>query len=175
MSYLVLYAALTAAGVLGTAAVLKLRRHHDFASSMVALGVVRPRLSGPAATVVIAAETLTTIACLTPPYRAYGLAAAVVLLSAFAVVAERAARRPPVPCRCFGSGTVPLGRRHVARNLVLVALFLAALAAALTAPASAAWPSASLCMLGAVVTTALVVRADDLVDLIADLAPNRPE
>lgn len=175
MSYLVLYAALTTAGVFGAAAALKVRQHHDFASSMVALGLVPIRLSVPAAVAVITAEAATAIACIVTPTRVYGLAAAIGLLGAFSVVAERATRRPPTPCRCFGSGTVPLGRRHVARNLILGALATAGLIGALTNDTSVSWPSASLCVLGAVVTTALVVRADDLIDLFADLAPTRPE
>lgn len=191
MAYLVVYAGLTMAGVFGAAAALKIRRLHDFASSIVALELIPARLiparllpSGrlPAATAfavaVVAAEALTAIACLATPTRIYGLAAAVVMLAAFAAVAERATRRPPVPCRCFGSGTVPLGRRQVARNALLMALAGAGLIGEITGRTAVSWPSVALCGLGAIVTAALVASADDLIDFLADLRPSptsRPE
>ncbi|HEY0638751.1 MAG TPA: MauE/DoxX family redox-associated membrane protein [Pseudonocardiaceae bacterium] len=192
MAYLGLFGCWVLAGTLVIAALAKLRAFDDFAGSLVALrlvtgparpttgrtrstaGPVRP-LIGRArllAGAVVGAELTAAALCLLPVTAVVGLGVAAALMAAFAVVAGTAGRRRAVvPCRCFGSGGAPLGRRHVLRNGLLLGLALAALPAGLAAPGD---PDPStvgllLTLVTAAVAVALVVRFDDIADLVLPL------
>ena len=89
-----------------------------------------------------------------------GLLLAAAVLAALAAGVHVALRRgTSAPCRCFGTAAAPLGRRHVARNLLLGAA--AATAAAAAGPALA--PAGIAVSLGAGAAAALaVVFLDDI-------------
>jgi hypothetical protein len=96
----------------------------EFVASLRRMDVVPRRLAGPIGGLVVTGE-VAVVVFLALPFTAsaatgFGLAA--LLLCGFTgaiVVSLRRGRQ--TTCRCFGASTVPLGRRHVARNAVLVA------------------------------------------------------
>ncbi|RSN71327.1 MauE/DoxX family redox-associated membrane protein [Actinomadura sp. WAC 06369] len=98
-----------------------------------------------------------------------GLVTALALLSAFTAVISVSMRRGDrVTCRCFGASGAPMGRRHIARNVLLSVAVLVALVSAV------ANPSAQIDAGGAVIAAAagclvalLVAFLDDIVDLFA--------
>ncbi|MFF3920223.1 MauE/DoxX family redox-associated membrane protein [Streptomyces sp. NPDC001852] len=98
-----------------------------------------------------------------------GLLLASLLLTVFATGIVRTLRRGvPAACRCFGSATRPLKRRHVVRNLALAVISVAATAALLrtgshTGPVRIA--GGALALFGGAVTSGLVVVLDDICDL----------
>jgi hypothetical protein len=87
------------------------------------------RMAAPAT---VAAEALTAVLLLAPlrPTVLLGFILATTLLGAFAAVVGRALRRGVrAPCRCFGGSATPLGARHIIRNVILMALAGAGIAA----------------------------------------------
>jgi len=166
VAYLGLFGCWVMAGTLVIAAVAKLRAFGDFAGSLVALRLVAGARARPLAVAVIAAELTAAALCLWPGTAAVGLGVSAALMAAFAAVAAR--RRAVVPCRCFGSGGAPLGPRHVLRNGLLLALALAAVPASLATgdPQAGGLLPTLVC---AAVAVALVVRFDDLADLLLPL------
>ncbi|GGK99299.1 methylamine utilization protein MauE [Planomonospora parontospora subsp. parontospora] len=157
----VVFAAAVAGKVRGRAA------FGEFVSSIVALGVLPRRASVAAAYALTAAEAAAVLLLAWPPTVPLGFAAAVgtlAVLTGGILATLRRGRR--VPCRCFGASAAPLGRVHVARNLVLAALGGAGLAAWSAAGASAPHPAgAVLALVAAGVGALLVVRLDDLMEL----------
>ncbi|MEV0729247.1 MauE/DoxX family redox-associated membrane protein [Polymorphospora sp. NPDC050346] len=124
--------------------------------------------AAPAAVVLIAAEAVTA-ACLAHPATVrFGLAAAgllLVVLTAGLAVALR--RRVPLSCSCFGSGGGPIGVAQLGRNLVLLACAAVGWAGAAGArPSLVAWAAAAF-------AAALLLRLDDLHDLLAPATPRR--
>nr|BFE60911.1 methylamine utilization protein MauE [Dactylosporangium thailandense] len=109
------------------------RAYTAFADSLRQMRVVPPRLVAPAAAGSVAAE-VAVVALLLVPARWAAVAGFVIaagLLAVFAgAIALSLRTGSRAPCRCFGASTTPLGRGHIVRNAVLVAIALAGLAAA---------------------------------------------
>lgn len=135
---------------------MKLRSLAAFDAAVVALGALPPRLAGLARPVglgVIGAELATAVLTALPATAPDGLALATVLLAAFTALIGRSLRRtaagaPAVSCACFGAGDSAVGRVHLVRNVVLLALALGALAAGFGGAASGhalgPWPATAL-------------------------------
>ncbi|MCN9244381.1 hypothetical protein NGF19_26955 [Streptomyces sp. RY43-2] len=78
-------------------------------------------------------------------------------------------------CACFGASTAPIGRRHVVRNSVLLALAafgLAAAASGTVTPSEAA--GIAVTAFGALTGALLVIFTDELGTLFEDDAPRTP-
>ncbi|WBQ01972.1 MauE/DoxX family redox-associated membrane protein [Kribbella sp. CA-293567] len=152
--------------VLGTAAVAKVRDPGPFVT---AVGTLVPRgVSRTVAWTVIGAELLAAVASLVPATLPAGLALAVVLFAAFALVALRSARAPaPLPCACFGAVKADLGWPHVVRNVVLTALAGTALAIVLLGDLGSAWSQPAVMLLVAAIAVVLAAVAISLDHLIA--------
>jgi ABC-type microcin C transport system permease subunit YejB len=117
------------------------------------------------ASAVVAAEAAVPVLLALPTTARAGAAWAAVVLLAFTAAVVAALRRGPgVPCRCFGASTVPLGRRHVVRN----ALLLAAVAGAAFPVPTAGHPAGTALALFAGGCAALVItRFDEITDLFS--------
>ena len=132
-----------------------------FVASLPAFGL--PARAAVAASLVLAEASTVLLLCLCPRV---GFVAAAALMSSFTVgvVATVQARRQ-VACHCFGAAAVVLGRRHIVRNLILVALAVAgALATRGAGQPSLVGERAAAGLLGLVVG-ALIIRWDDVVFL----------
>ncbi|WP_425587066.1 MauE/DoxX family redox-associated membrane protein [Streptomyces violaceusniger] len=141
-------------------------RFAAFVESLPAMGVVPPRLVGPAAGAVVTAEGAVCALLIAPSEGATvtGLALAAGLLSVFAAAMARTIRRGTgAACRCFGASAAPLGRRHLLRNVLLTAV---AAAAGLMTLADRAPTTAT----GALVAAAAGLVAGALVTVLDDLA-----
>lgn len=115
------------------------------------------------AVVVVSGETAVPVSLVVPGTAEIGLGIAILLLTAFGVGIAAAMRRGlRTSCRCFGSSTAPLGRRHLVRNALLAA---AAATGLVLGPGQADPAGMAVAAAGALVLTALVVRLDDLIDL----------
>jgi hypothetical protein len=189
LTYLLIGCSLALCLVFGTSAAGKLGngRFGEFAAAPGPLQVLPRSLRSPAAHLVVAVEVLLTIALLvvTAVPNGRGVAgmavvafgASTLLLLAFTgaivVTLRRGDRRP---CRCFGAGTVPLGRGHVIRNLVLLVVALAGLVAAAGQPGTAGLAGALVAAVSGLVAGLLITRFDDLVELFgsADAATTGP-
>jgi hypothetical protein len=128
--------------------------------------LLRTRQGMPLAVVMAAAEAAIVVLVAFPWTAMAGLLLATATLACFAAGAFLLhRRRPGEPCSCFGASTVPLGLRHVARNVLLC--LTAAAGAAVIARAGAGTgsaPAAGIVLsLWAAVTAAMVtVFLDDI-------------
>jgi uncharacterized membrane protein YphA (DoxX/SURF4 family) len=139
----------------------------SFVDSVRDLGVLPRSWVRASAWLVLIGEFAAWIALAIPvPISAVvGFAIAAVLLGAFAVGIAAAVRRgAAVPCRCFGSSSSPLGRRHIIRNIVLASFSIAGAAGVtLTGPVS---PTGALVAVAAgLLLGGFVVVLDDIVGL----------
>jgi Methylamine utilisation protein MauE len=151
--------------VFAASAIGKLRDFGGFVASVPALLPTRPDHARPVAIATTVLESLVPLLLIVPPTAAYGFGLATVLLAAFTVAVATAIRRGHrAPCRCFGPSSVPLGRRHLVRNgLLLAVAVLGALAPGGHPPAGGIAVAAAAGLIGAV----LLVSFDDIVDLYA--------
>ncbi len=139
----------------------------EFVASIQRMDVVRPRLVRPAAIAVVAAEIVTVLALSVPTpgagVFAFGSAAALlaVLTTGIAMALAGGNREP---CRCFGRSEAPLGRRHLGRNLALLAVAAVGLASSLSGTPVDRGVAVAVVVGGAVIG-GLVVMLDDLVAL----------
>ena len=148
----------------------KLRGTGDFVEATRRLVPVRfARWDRPLAAAVAAVELAVIALLVFQPTVSYLLALG--LLAAFTVALAAALRRgETAPCHCFGSGSTPLGRRHLVRNAVLLSIAALGLAFPTTSPPSAeSLPAATI----AIAAALIVIRFDDLVDLYQPLGANR--
>ncbi|MER7108739.1 MauE/DoxX family redox-associated membrane protein [Streptomyces sp. NPDC000229] len=152
------------------AAVSKLagrRSFAAFAGSVAELNVLPPALTRWAAIAVVCGECLVCLLLLVPaaPAAVLGFTGAAVLLCLFAVVIGRVvAAGARTACRCFGASTVPLGVRHIVRNVVLACLAAAGVVAAqATGPVHPA--GLVVAALSGLLAGGLVVGLDTVVDL----------
>ncbi|ETK34756.1 MauE/DoxX family redox-associated membrane protein [Microbispora sp. ATCC PTA-5024] len=174
MVYVVLTVRLVLTGVFLISVLTKLRTREafgEFTTAVRRLGGLPTGLGTPAAVAVVAVEAGTVVMLAAPGLDGDGrpgLLLAGGLLLGFAVVLATALRRGTTgPCRCLGGSDEPIGRRHVARNVVLVACAVAGAAAtSATAATPVAAPAAALCLLGASVAVGAVVLLDDLLHLL---------
>lgn len=138
----------------------------EFVSSLDSFRVVPPRATSVVAASVAGAEAVAMILLSIPTASRLGAGLAVALLAGLtAVVWSAVHRRVGAVCRCFSPTATPLGKRHVVRNGILLAV------------AAAALVEGSVDIAGALVATAaglagalLVLRYDDLVYLFASPA-----
>ena len=124
-----------------------------FTESLGGFGLRSAPLRSALATCVITAEGVAVVLLAVAPAVGLGLAASVLVVFTAAVVAAKASGRE-VRCRCFGADGGLMGRTHLVRNGVLVAVALAGLLASAT-PAAPPHPgllaaAASAAVLGAV-------------------------
>lgn len=97
---------------------------------------------------------------------AVGFVLAAGLLAVFASAISVSLRRGNrAPCRCFGASTTSLGRGHIVRNLVLVAVSVAGLVTALLPGAGPAMAGGIVAALTGLVTGVLVTAYDDIAGL----------
>ncbi len=174
MAYLALSCRALTVLVFTVSALAKLRSRpafRSFASWMATLPLPLAR-SRPARLAGAMAGTEAAIAMLAafPATARAGLLLAAAALAVLAAGVHVVLRRGmSAPCRCFGTAAVPLGRRHVGRNLLLGAA--AATAAAAAGPAGQ--PAGIALSLGAGAAIALVVVFLD--DIAAVLGHPRDE
>ncbi|PWK85036.1 hypothetical protein C8D88_107243 [Lentzea atacamensis] len=161
--------------VLLVSAVSKVRSRSDYAefvASVPAFGIPA-RWTRLFAVLTVVAEFATAALLLASVFTGYwpavaGLALAVGVFGVLTAVVWRAvSRRSGAVCRCFGRARTTLAHRHIVRNAFLLAVAAAGLVAlsfvdSVTDPA-ALWLAAAVGAVGAV----LVVRFDDLADLVA--------
>ncbi|AGP61091.1 MauE/DoxX family redox-associated membrane protein [Streptomyces rapamycinicus] len=143
-------------------------RFTAFVESLPAMGVVPPRLVGPAAWAVVGAEGAVCALLIVESDGATvaGLALAAGLLSVFAAAIARTIRRGTgATCRCFGASAAPLGRRHLLRNVLLTTVAAAAGLMTLADQAPATATGAIVAAVAGLVAGALVTVLDDLAEL----------
>lgn len=105
-----------------------------------------------------------------------GYVAAVFMLSAFTVgIALSLRRGDRTPCGCFGRSPVPLGGRHVVRNLLLVAIALGGLAATVTGTGADDLGIATVAAVAGLVVGALLTVAEDITELVSPSTRHRPK
>jgi Methylamine utilisation protein MauE len=172
MLYLMIACQALLAGVFVIALAGKVRGRaalDEFVASIVALGMFPRARSVAAAYAVLGAEAVVILALVLPYTLLLGFAAATALLIVLTVGISAALRRGRhTPCRCFGASVTPLGRTHVVRNLVLMAIGCVGLAAgaAVGGTGPAAHPAGvALALATAAVGVLIVVRLDDLMEL----------
>lgn len=174
MAYVSLGCCLCLALVFGLSVVSKARREafRDFTTSAGPLTIVPRGLRTPVAMTVLVLEAVLTVAMLAGtfvrPVALLGFALTLPLLLAFtASIVVTLRRGIRGACRCFGASTTPLGKAHVLRNAVLLAVAVVGLAATSTAQAPVELPGAVVAAFAGLVAGLLVTRFDDLIDLFS--------
>ncbi|MDF5757517.1 MauE/DoxX family redox-associated membrane protein [Spongiactinospora sp. TRM90649] len=163
--------AVYAAGVIGKTRGRTAYREFVRATGRLLPGRIGARRAGVIAPLVIAAEAATAVLTAALPRAGLVLAAALALV--FTVAVAAALRRGErAPCRCFGASATPLGPRHIARNVLLLAV--AATGAAASPPgwaysvwAGASWAGLALAAGFAAMVALLVTQFDALIELFA--------
>ncbi|WP_432993405.1 MauE/DoxX family redox-associated membrane protein [Dactylosporangium sp. CA-233914] len=145
------------------------RAYHAFAASLRQMRVL-PERAVPAATAGSVAAEVAVVVLLALPLRWAAAAGFVVAAGLFAVFAAAIAASlrggNRAPCRCFGASSTPLGRGHIVRNAVLIAIALAGLVAA--AGGGAIEPAGAFVAGGAGLVAGILVTAyDDLAALLS--------
>jgi uncharacterized membrane protein YphA (DoxX/SURF4 family) len=147
----------------------KVRSRASFGDFESSVRVLAAWPTGPVrllAAVVVTVEVAVPILLAVPGAGTAALVVAAVALVVFTAVIMRALRRgTTATCNCFGPAATPLSRRHVVRNVLLLAVVATA---ALVPPASGpVHPGGfAVAALVAVVVAALVVRFDDVADIL---------
>jgi hypothetical protein len=114
---------------------------------------------------VVAAEAAVPVLLAMPGTARAGAGWAAAVLLAFTAAIVAALRRGPgVPCRCFGDATVPLGRRHVLRNALLLA---AAAGAAFPVPVAGHPAGIALAVFAGGCAALAITRFDEISDLFS--------
>jgi len=172
VAYVLLAVRLLVGIVFAVSATGKLRgvaafRH--FEESARSMGVPA-RLSRPVAVSVVAGECAAVVLLARGPGGAPGFALILLMLVAFTTAIARALRSgTKASCACFGATTAPLGRRHLVRNGVLLALAAFGLTAGLAGtPAPAEAAGVLVAAFAALVGALLVVFTDELGTLFDD-------
>lgn len=117
------------AAVFLCSSVLKARGLDEFDESVQRLGRIPRRYARPTGLAVVGCEAGTAVLLAVPAAQGYGFALAAAQLAVFTallVAAVRSARggAAAVRCACFGAGSSVVGRLHIVRNAVLLALAL---------------------------------------------------
>jgi methylamine utilization protein MauE len=145
----------------------------EFTRSVRDMKAAPTRLVGLTARATVLFEALTVVLVAIPRQIAavVGFALALVLTAAFSGAILRTIRSGNrTSCRCFGRSSSPLGRRHLVRNGVLLAVAAAGLVAAL-AGGSAGLAGGLVAVLTGVFIGLLVAMFDDLAQLLAPTTP----
>lgn len=170
MGYGILAARVLVGVVFAASAIGKLRgvtALRDFEEAVRGMGLPA-FLVRPVAFTVVAAECAIPLLVAAPLGAAAGLSLAAVMLMGFTVVIAGLLRRDaPASCHCFGGSSLPVGARHLVRNgfLLLVAMTGAVEEFAGARPARDL-SGCAVTAFGAVVGALLVIRLDDLAELM---------
>ncbi|MDP4510771.1 MauE/DoxX family redox-associated membrane protein [Nonomuraea turcica] len=122
-----------------------------------------------AAAAVVAAELAIVVLVAVPGTVRAGFALALGLLAAFTCAIAAALRRAErTPCACFGASDRPLGRGHLARNLILMAV--SALGLLTYAPVTGDVAAMLTAVAAGAVAAIVVALGDDLIDLFSPTA-----
>lgn len=137
----------------------------EFITSARTIGGLSARQARPVAVAVVGVETAVVILTTLPATAVAGLCLAGWALIGFAVAVGRAIRHGrAVACRCFGSSSTPLGVTQIIRNVALAGLTVSGL---LAGPPAAPTPAGMvLALAGGALVATVVVRFDDIVDLL---------
>ncbi|GHF35746.1 hypothetical protein GCM10018790_12110 [Kitasatospora xanthocidica] len=169
-AYLLLGCRAVIAVVFAGSALTKFRARRDFASALRVMAVLPPRLTGAATVGVPVAEAALALLVWVPePVSTWAFAATGGLIALFSAVLVRLLRQgADVSCSCFGASGVPVSKAHVVRNLVLIAVAAAGLAAS-TAPGPGGLGPAGVAvvLLVAGFASALIIATDTLVELFS--------
>jgi Methylamine utilisation protein MauE len=132
---------------------------------------VAPRHAGALAAAVAGAEVLIVLLAVLPWTVLAGFALAGATLATFIAGTSLAiARGTKAACNCFGARGAPLGRRHVARDTVLLAV---ATVGAVASNAHGARPAGiAVSVATASFLAVLIVFLDDVLSLLAVGSPN---
>jgi hypothetical protein len=150
----------------------KLRRRSAFTEFVAAVERMVPafaRFRLLLAVVVIVNETAVALTMVSARTALFGFVLAILMLSAFvtgiAISIRRGARSR---CRCFGTSDVPLGLRHIVRNIALIALAAVGLIG-VTVPTEhlPAQAGVLLSVAAGMVLGTLFIRFDDVVDVFS--------
>ncbi|MEU5724188.1 MauE/DoxX family redox-associated membrane protein [Micromonospora sp. NPDC047738] len=172
MLYLAIGCRSLLAAVFAVAVAGKLRNRQafvEFVRSIQRMAVVAPSLTRLAAIISVGAEIVVALLLVIPapgPGTAGFLLAAGLLVGFTVVIVGSMRHGNTAPCRCFGRSEIPLGRRHVLRNALLVAVAAAGLLASLPGGAVDAGPAVVAAVTGGALG-ALVTALDDIVYLLA--------
>lgn len=146
------------------------RSFRDFASWLGALPLLAAAGRPAVAKVIAVAEAVVVVLLALPWTWRGGLLLATAVLAVFAAGAAAVARAGVrAPCHCFGASAVPLGTRHVLRNIVLCAA--AAAGAAGIGPEYMRPASVALGLGAAAIAAMFVVFLDDLAAVLAAPVP----
>ena len=144
----------------------KVREPREFARSVRGLGLVPSSWAGRVALAVTALELAVPVLLAVPAAVPVGFGLAGVLLLAFTAAIGVALRRgTTAPCRCFGASQLPLGRRQLTRNVLLLVVLAAAAPGA--GAASGDLRGAAIAVPAGLVCALLVVFFDELAELFA--------
>ncbi|GAA2588845.1 methylamine utilization protein MauE [Dactylosporangium fulvum] len=168
---LLLYSRCLIGAVFAIAVVSKLRAPGAFVTSVRQMEVLPTGWAPPVAVAVVVGEAAVVLAMVRAPLP--GFAGAMLLLGGFtAAVAVAMRRGKPATCRCFGTAGAPFGRRHVMRNLALIACAGAGGALAAAGVTDVTGRMLALAMPAALLSAVAVTRLDDLMFLL--FTPARP-
>ncbi|WP_326549832.1 MauE/DoxX family redox-associated membrane protein [Micromonospora sp. NBC_01813] len=178
MTYLGLALQLAMVGVFAVSAVTKLRVRAE-AEAAIALLLRLPQSRRAVVTVVtsllIVAELTIAVAMLVPRVSPAAQVSAIGLLVVLTLgVATAVKQKISVPCACFGRPTSDLGKRHIYRNLILIAIAGTGLVTHVFQAAGSLSDlhvgGVAMSVLGAFVIALLVTYYDEIVDLF-DTSP----
>jgi hypothetical protein len=150
----------------------KLRSPRGFAEFRDSVAAIAPRWLPvrPVAGGVVVGEAATVVLLAAPATRLAGYTLAAVLLAAFCVgIARVVHSRQTVRCQCFGAGGDALGRKHLVRNSLLIAVAAAGALDTATVTAPVALTAATAGALLGLLTT----RWEDVTYLLVPTGRNR--
>jgi hypothetical protein len=171
-SVLDLFARVLLVVVFGSAVAGKVRSRQGFAGFRDSVAAIAPGWLpvGPVSGGVLVGEAATVVLLAAPGTRLAGYALAAVLLAVFcAGIARVVHRRQTVRCQCFGAGGTALGRGHLVRNGLLVAVAAAGALDTTSVSAPVALTAATAGALLGLVTT----RWEDVTFLLVPAWRNR--
>ncbi|WP_020525511.1 MauE/DoxX family redox-associated membrane protein [Catelliglobosispora koreensis] len=136
----------------------------EFVTALRAMTGVSGRLSVAMAAAVVLAEAAAVVLLLVPATAIAGLLLTAGLLVAFSLAILRAlGKGNTASCQCFGASTSPLSRRHLWRNGVLLAVAVVAQASGPSQPGAQQF---AIALITAALPALLVIRLDELADLL---------
>jgi hypothetical protein len=155
-----------------TAAASKVRRRTDWRAFRASVGALLPTpmrgAAAWAATAVVLLELSIPLLVSTPGPAPAGLGVAICLLAVFtATVIAARLRGIRTPCRCFGPSTAPPGARQAVRNILLLTLAVAGLAAGAAQHDSGTTATTVVGVSLGLICAAMFMALDDILDLVA--------
>ncbi|HET7018612.1 MAG TPA: MauE/DoxX family redox-associated membrane protein [Streptosporangiaceae bacterium] len=175
MTYVVEAACVMAALVFGASAAAKLASRNAYRRYRAAMaGLLPPALAGGLAAAELAVALGLGAAAITGARAPVALGAAALLtcllIAGVAVMIRRGVR---ARCACFGTSE-PIGVTHLVRNLTLLGLVLAGLAASLSGAGTRQAAAAVMAVVAGGCLALLIVRWEDLAVLVTPVTPRGP-